>query len=108
MERLRADAPRLTMQEATERLLAANLVFGMVTPIASMHEDPQAVASKLFQVSQHPTAGRLREPRPPIRFGAAPSPVPGSSPGFGEHTAQLLTEIGYPDVADLRARGVVA
>uniref|UniRef100_UPI003F68558F hypothetical protein n=1 Tax=Acinetobacter baumannii TaxID=470 RepID=UPI003F68558F len=44
----------------------------------------------------------------PIKFASAPCTVRRPAPGFGEHTAELLGELGYSatDQAVLRQRGV--
>jgi CoA:oxalate CoA-transferase len=45
----------------------------------------------------------------PLVFDDTPTRDPGRPPTLGEHTDQVLREIGYDDerIADLRARGIV-
>ena len=54
--------------------------------------------------------GKLRVILPPARFGGARLEPGASSPGHGEHTADVLGELGVPadEIARLRERGVVA
>jgi crotonobetainyl-CoA:carnitine CoA-transferase CaiB-like acyl-CoA transferase len=40
----------------------------------------------------HPTGGRLRQPRPGARFGGTPVEPRFNVPGLGEHTDEVLDE----------------
>jgi crotonobetainyl-CoA:carnitine CoA-transferase CaiB-like acyl-CoA transferase len=79
---------------------------------ASMREvpaDPQVVASGTFVESRHPQLGRIRQPRPPIRFDATPAAIRRPAPALGQHTDEVLGELGLgaADLADLRGKGIV-
>ena len=71
--------------------------------------DPQVQANELIVESVHPIAGAMREPRPAVRFGATPSTLRRPAPGLGEHTEELLRELGVADdeLASLRADGTL-
>jgi formyl-CoA transferase len=53
--------------------------------------------------------GRLDILRNAVRMTDAPPTVRAPSPDAGDHSDQILTELGYPtaDIAGLRARGVI-
>ena len=57
----------------------------------------------------HPIAGRIRQPRPAARFDQTPSGIQRPAPGLGEHSAEILAELGYTDeeIARLVTQGVL-
>ena len=57
--------------------------------------DIQLMASGFWRMVEHPTEGRLRMTDPPIRFSKTPSTVRRMAPRLGEHSAEILAEIGY-------------
>ena len=61
---------------------------------------PQVAASGSLVEYRHHAAGRLRQARPPARFERTVSEIRYGAPMLGEHTAEVLAEIGYsePDI----------
>ena len=58
--------------------------------------DPQIAASETLFQSEHPAAGRIRQPRHPIRFSATPADAAAApAPVLGEHTYLVLGELGF-------------
>jgi len=55
----------------------------------------------------HPHAGAFKLIPPPVRFSGAPQRVRRAAPLIGEHTEEVLAEIGYDadDIASLRNSG---
>lgn len=87
------------------RLQAADLAHGEVRDIASALAHPQLRERRMFAQASSPV-GDL----PLIRFPLGRPDRARRLPGLGEHTAEILAEIGYGPqaVADLTARGVVS
>jgi formyl-CoA transferase len=76
---------------------------------AEHHRDPQVAALGVLEDSTHPAAGRVRQPRPPVRFSATPAKTGAHAPTVGQHTDEILAELGMREqIAALRAAGVVA
>ena len=62
----------------------------------------------MFEEFVHPVAGRVRQPRHPAQFLGTPATLQTVSPLLGEHTDEILIEIGRgEEVEQLRADGVV-
>ncbi len=60
-------------------------------------EQPHLKAVDLFQEIDHPSEGKLLQARPPARFSASPAGVHRLSPQLGQHTREILQEVGYPE-----------
>jgi len=105
---IRPAAAKLTREEFERRLNDHDVPHGVVRRLEELHEDPQVIESGIFQERDHHLAGRLREPRHPGRFHGTPLDRPGDAPGLGEHTDEVLTDLGLGSRLDaLRAEGVI-
>jgi crotonobetainyl-CoA:carnitine CoA-transferase CaiB-like acyl-CoA transferase len=77
-----------------------------INTLAELPNDAQVRHNEIFVERQHPAAGTLREPRPAPRLSATPAVVSAPAPGFGEHSDEVVRELGL-DPAELRAAGVI-
>jgi crotonobetainyl-CoA:carnitine CoA-transferase CaiB-like acyl-CoA transferase len=104
-----AMAANMTMAEATQRLEAERVPFAMILSAEELPNDAHAIAMGLFEDRPHHVAGRTRLPRHPAQFRGTPAALGAASPALGEHTDEILTELGLAGrIADLRARQIVA
>lgn len=109
VERYYAAAAGMSTAEAMKRLEAQRVPCGVIVSPADLPDDPHARAVGLFVEQRHPVAGRTRLPRHPTRFDATPAQLSGPAPALGQHTDEVLTELGLGDrIEALRAAGVVA
>lgn len=104
-----AQAANLTMAEATDRFEAERVPFSMILTPDELTRDPHAIAMGLFEEADHPVVGPTRLPRHPIQFHATPARLGANSPSLGEHTDEVLTELGLAEkIESLRHNGVIA
>jgi crotonobetainyl-CoA:carnitine CoA-transferase CaiB-like acyl-CoA transferase len=99
----------MRVEEAIDRLVAEDVPCGPVLSLEAIPDHPQVIASESLTTRVHPHMGRIREPRPPVRFSETPAAVHRPAPALGEHSDEILDEIGVTpeEVAVLRARGIV-
>ncbi|MBW2667066.1 MAG: CoA transferase [Deltaproteobacteria bacterium] len=109
MERIYAAAENFTTAEAMRRLEAEKAPCGAVLATHELADDPQVKATGLLVDSEHPVAGRLRQPRPAAHFERTPAHLGGPAPTLGQQTDEILEELGRGDeISKLREAGVVA
>ena len=90
----------LLEKPATEWLLTLDDAGVPCAPVLTrkqMIEHPQIKASNIVVEYEHQHAGRLRQARPAARFEGTPTSIRQGAPLLGEHTYDLLAEVGYSD-----------
>lgn len=97
-----------TSAEWLARLDAEQVPCAPALSRQDMLTNEQIVANRLIVESEHPHVGRTRMTRPAARFAETPAELRLPAPMLGEHTEQVLTDIGLSSaqIADLRAGGV--
>jgi crotonobetainyl-CoA:carnitine CoA-transferase CaiB-like acyl-CoA transferase len=93
-------------EEWLDRLTAAGVPCAPVLTRTAMITDPQVQATGIVVETEHPIAGRLRQARPAARFSVTPATIRQGGASLGEHTDEILTELGYSraDIESLLAR----
>jgi crotonobetainyl-CoA:carnitine CoA-transferase CaiB-like acyl-CoA transferase len=107
IERLVAEKTTAEWERLCEDL---SIPFSPVLDIEKVTEDPYVVEGDLLRLAEHPTEGTYRVIAPPVRFSGEPATVRRHSPRPGEHSAEVLSELGHStdQIRDLAAGGVVS
>ena len=106
---LEARVARLTKAELVRRLREANVPVGPISTLDEVFADPAVRHLGLVAEIDHPLAGKVRAPGIPVRMDGTPPSVRLHPPLLGEHTDEILAEVGYgpEDVAALRRDGAI-
>ena len=70
---------------------------GEVYGYQDLVNDPQIIHNQTFVEYQHPTEGLVKTPGFPYKFSQTPAAVFRGAPQVGEHTKEVLSEIGFND-----------
>ena len=98
-----------TLDEWTDIFRAHSIPAGPAVPISEVPDNPHLAARGIIVEEHHPVAGPLRVPASPVRIDGEPFEVRRHAPALGQHTGELLTQLGFlPDQIDkLRQVGAV-
>ncbi len=98
-----------TTDALLERLDEAGVPFGPVKTIREFAEDPQAKHNRTIFDADHPDAGTMRYVRYPGHLSETPAGLYRHPPRLGEHSAEVLREVGYSDeeIERLLGNGVI-
>jgi crotonobetainyl-CoA:carnitine CoA-transferase CaiB-like acyl-CoA transferase len=112
-DRMRDIAPSRTTAEWEELLLSIDVPHTGFAKLSEVMEQPHLKAVELFQELDHPSEGKIRQARPPARFAASPASIRRLPPRLGQHTREVLREVGYADgeiekLVEEKAVGVAA
>ena len=98
-----------TTEEWLERLDAEEVPCAPILNRSDVIAHPQVQANRLIVESVHPHAGPMRQTRPAARFDLTPAEIGRAAPLLGEHTDEVLVELGIPntEITSLREAGAV-
>lgn len=98
-----------TSAEWIERLNTAGVPSGPIYRIDEMFNDPQVKHLNLTRRAQQTMLGELELVGQPVELSRTPWSIHSASPEPGEHTDQILQELGYGpnDIKSLHGRKVV-
>ncbi|MEX1255435.1 MAG: CoA transferase [Dehalococcoidia bacterium] len=87
----------------------APFAYSPVHDYETVLNDPQVLENDYVVEFDHPTAGRIKEMGYPVRFSETPAQIVREAPEFGQHTEEVLQELGYSweEIGAFREQGVV-
>lgn len=86
-----------TSAEWSALLNAAAVPSGVVRSVQDLVHDPHLAQVGLFETSEHPALGTVRQLRPPTTWSSADVSIRRHAPVAGEHSIEILRELGYDD-----------
>ena len=109
MEQLRSIFQTRSSVDWLERLESVGVPAGPIYNLDEVFADPQVQHLGIAVPCHHSERGDIRVVGQPVELSRTPAGIVSMTPERGEHTDQVLRELGYadPDILRLRARKVV-
>lgn len=87
----------------------AGVSCGRIRTIDQVLSDPHVDAREMVLEIEHPKAGMIKLTGVPVKLSLTPGEVTAAPPTLGQHTDQILEEIGYSnlDIANFREKGII-
>lgn len=108
-EILEAHFQQKTAEEWVQILQAADVPSCLIYHLDEALNDPHVRARGMIVEQEHPSVGTVRSLAFPPHFSATPASYRLPPPRLGEHTEEVLKELGYSEstIAALREKGVI-
>jgi crotonobetainyl-CoA:carnitine CoA-transferase CaiB-like acyl-CoA transferase len=84
-----------TTVEWLKRLDANDVPCAPILRRGEIVDNEQVVARDLIAEFDHPSVGRVRQPKPAARFDVDEAKIHGPAPRIGEHSREVMCELGY-------------
>ena len=94
--RLRAEFAKRTRDDLIAALDVAGVPCAPINTVPEVFEDPQIKHRRMLRSLPHPTAGQVPQVVSPLNFVNEPLSFDRPPPLLGEHTDEILAEVGMP------------
>lgn len=84
-----------TLDAWIEKFKGIDFPFYPINRLRDIPTDPQVIANDYLFTFEHPVLGRVQYPGMPFTYSETPSTVRSGAPELGQHTEEVLLEIGY-------------
>jgi crotonobetainyl-CoA:carnitine CoA-transferase CaiB-like acyl-CoA transferase len=109
IEKLQPHFRQKTTAEWAALLVEKGVPCGPVMNFDDFFVDPQVEAMEMNPVIEHPTIGPIRVVGIPVHFEKTPARIRRAAPLLGQHTLEILGELGYDaqGIERLQREGVI-
>ena len=93
-----------------DKLEAVGVPCGPINDVGQVYQNPQVQARGMVMEAPHPTAGKVKLVRSPMRMSGTPTDNTVAPPLLGQHTDDILRDMlgrSPEQIAALRAKGVL-
>jgi crotonobetainyl-CoA:carnitine CoA-transferase CaiB-like acyl-CoA transferase len=106
---LRREFKTRTRDEWFEYLRQFDICVGPVYSLDEVFNDPQVRAREMVVELEHPTVGKVQQVGVAAKLSETPGSVRSLAPGRGQHTEEVLLDLGYSrqQIRELRTEGAV-
>jgi len=110
ISRIHDAAAKVPIAEAMEAMEAEGVPCTTAQYLADLPKHPQMLANDTFVTIDNPQGGKILEPNSPANFLGTPSPPLRPAATLGQHTNEILKELGHDDdsIIAMRNAGIVA
>ncbi|KYK38695.1 MAG: CoA transferase [Theionarchaea archaeon] len=98
-----------TTEEWLKVLQERGVPAGPIYTFDQIFSDSQVLHRSMLVEMEHPTAGIIKQTGVPVKLSETPGSIELHPPLLGEHTAEILTDLGYTDdeIRTLKEKGVI-